>query len=284
MNIKELNEAIDKALKEDYKELQNDKSLDVYRKILNDSAKIDDYVFQDKKHVLVKFHNVNPQDRKQVIILDDKFEERLNKAYDKCIKVNESLKQTESSKKSIKEEMEYNRKIWDLFEENIAEYLNEHGVKPEGNNVMNYISENAAEIVKAVLNKNYDYEEDDQAIFELYYNCPVNITDKAQAIDKLLEEYLAEALKRCLTIEDKLLQISSLDKNESVTDKKSMKEDKASNWKVIYHLEGDVELDIPAKDKDDSLKKAYDKLSKLSFKDLDLEYDLSYKCIKNQKV
>jgi hypothetical protein len=111
-----------------------------------------------------------------------------------------------------------------LFEESIAEYLNEHGVKPEGNNVMNYISENAAEIVKAVLNKNYDYEEDDQAIFELYYNCPINITDKTQAIDKLLEEYLAESLKRCLTIEDKLLQISSLDKNESVIDKKSIKE------------------------------------------------------------
>lgn len=131
---------------------------------------------------------------------------------------------SESSKKSIKEEMEYNRKIWDLFEENIAEYLNEHGVKPDGNNVMNYISENAAEIVKAVLEKEYNYEEDDQAIFELYYNCPIHFTDKAQAVDKLLEEYLAESLKRCLTIEDKLLQISSLDKNESVTDKKSIKE------------------------------------------------------------
>ena len=196
----------------------------------------------------------------------------------------ESVKQTKSTKKSIKEEMEYNRKIWDIFEENVAEYLNEHGVKPEGNNVMNYISKNAAEIVKAVLNKNYNYEEDDQAIFELYYNCPIHFTDKAQAIDKLLEEYLAESLKRCLTIEDKLLQISSLDKNESVTDKKSMKEAKTSNWKVIYHLEGDVKLDIQAEDENDSLKKAYDKLSKLSFRELDSVYDLNYKCIKNQKV
>lgn len=257
MNIKELNEAIDKALKEDYKELQNDKSLDVYRKILNGSVKIDDYVFQDKKHVLVKFHNVVPQDRKQVIILDDKFEERLNKAYDKCIKVNESLKQTKSDKKSvnesyvvkekddcpiyntvgceecdmaaeglcligtdirefkqdnqnesaidkknIKEEMEYNKKIWDIFEENIAEYLKEQGVTFD--NAAEYIAKNGKEIIKAVLEKEYDYEEDDQAIFELYYNCPINFTDKAQAIDKLLEEYLAESLKRCLTLTDKL--------------------------------------------------------------------------------
>ena len=276
MNIKELNEAIDKALKEDYKELQNDKSLDVYRKILNDNVKIDDYVFQDKKHVLVKFHNVVPKDRKQVIILDDKFEERLNKAYDKCIKVNESLKQTKSDKKSVKEEMEYNRKIWDLFEENIAEYLNEHGVKPEGNNVMNYVSENAAEIVKAVLNKNYNYEEDDQAIFELYYNCPIHFTDKAQAIAKLLEEYLAESLKRCLTIEDKLLQISSLDKNESVTDKKSMKEsvtDKKGlnedvntvyvliNNKVALNFEQDFNFAIDVLDAD-GLKKRAEELDK----------------------
>ena len=99
-----------------------------------------------------------------------------------------------------------------------------------------------------------------------------------------MEEYLAEALKRCLTIEDKLLQISSLDKNESVTDKKNMKEAKTSNWKVIYHLEGDIELDIQAEDEDDSLKKAYDKLSKFSFRELDSVYDLNYKCIKNQKV
>lgn len=67
----------------------------------------------------------------------------------------------------------------------------------------------------------------------MYYNCPINFTDKAQAIDKLLEEYLAESLKRCLTIEDKLLQISSLDKNESVTDKKSMKEEKESFETVL---------------------------------------------------
>lgn len=93
------------SMKEDYSELKNDKSLDVYRKILNDNVKIDDYVFQDKKHVLVKFHNVTPKDRKQVIILDDKFEERLNKTYDKCRKVNESLKQTKSSKKSMKEDV-----------------------------------------------------------------------------------------------------------------------------------------------------------------------------------
>ena len=171
-----------------------------------------------------------------------------------------------SDSKSIKEEVEYNRKIWDLFEENIAEYLNEHGVKPEGNNVMNYISENAAEIVKAVLNKNYNYEEDDQAIFELYYNCPINITDKAQAIDKLLEEYLAEALKRCLTIEDKLLQISSLDKNESVIDKKSMKEDINTvyvliNNKVALNFEQDFDFATEVLDAD-GLKKRAEELDK----------------------
>ena len=98
MNIRELNEAIDRALNED-------KSLDKYRAILDGNEKIDGYIFQDKKHVLVKFHNVTPKDRKQVIILDDKFEERLNKAYDKCRKVNESLKQTKSSKKSMKEDV-----------------------------------------------------------------------------------------------------------------------------------------------------------------------------------
>ena len=111
-------------------------------------------------------------------------------------------------KKSMKEEMEYNRRIWDIFEENIAEYLKEQGVKPEGNNVMEYVSKNAREIVEAVLNKEYNYEEDVQAIFELYYNCPIHFTDKVQAINNLLEEYLAESLKRCLTIEDKLIQLS----------------------------------------------------------------------------
>lgn len=181
-----------------------------------------------------------------------------------------------STKNSVKEELEYNRKIWDLFEENIAEYLNEQGVKPEGNNVMEYISKNAAEIVKAVLNKNYNYEEDDQAIFELYYNCPIHFTDKAQAIAKLLEEYLAESLKRCLTIEDKLLQISSLDKNESVTDKKSMKEsvtDKKGlnedvntvyvliNNKVALNFEQDFNFAIDVLDAD-GLKKRAEELDK----------------------
>lgn len=87
------------SLKEDYSKLQNDKSLDKYRAILDGNEKIDGYIFQDKKHVLIKFHNVTPKDRKQVIILDDKFEERLNKAYDKCRKVNESL----NAKKAMKE-------------------------------------------------------------------------------------------------------------------------------------------------------------------------------------
>ena len=172
----------------------------------------------------------------------------------------------DADKKSVKEEMEYNRKIWDLFEENIAEYLNEHGVKPEGNNVMNYISENAAEIVKAVLEKEYNYEEDDQAIFELYYNCPIHFTDKAQAIDKLLEEYLAESLKRCLTIEDKLLQISSLDKNESVIEKKSIKEDVNTvyvliNNKVALNFEQDFNFATEVLDAD-GLKRHAEELDK----------------------
>ena len=146
---------------------------------------------------------------------------------------NKVTNESVADKKSMKEEMEYNRRIWDIFEENIAEYLKEHGVKPEGNNVMKYISKNAREIVEAVLNKEYNYEEDVQAIFELYYNCPIHFTDKVQAINNLLEEYLAESLKRCLTIEDKLTQLSSLDKNESVIEKKSMKEEKESFETVL---------------------------------------------------
>lgn len=231
MNIKELNEAIDKALCEKV-EYINEWSI-----YYIDDVEPDECFEEDEAGAWQRFEEV--KDKVAQLVkktykidgneMDTVAEDVLYDYRDKS----ESVKQTKSTKKSIKEEMEYNRKIWDLFEENIAEYLNEHGVKPEGNNVMNYISENAAEIVKAVLNKNYNYEEDDQVIFELYYNCPINITDKAQAIDKLLEEYLAESLKRCLTIEDKLLQISSLDKNESVTDKKSMKEEKESFETVL---------------------------------------------------
>lgn len=88
-HIEQIMEEEGYPIDEDYSDLQNDKSLDVYRKVLNGNKIIDDYVFQDKKHVLVKFHNVKAQDRKQVIILDDKFEERLNKAYNKCKKVAE---------------------------------------------------------------------------------------------------------------------------------------------------------------------------------------------------
>lgn len=231
MNIKELNEAIDKALCEKV-EYINEWSI-----YYIDDVEPDECFEEDEAGAWQRFEEV--KDKVAQLVkktykidgneMDTVAEDVLYDYRDKS----ESVKQTKSTKKSIKEEMEYNRKIWDLFEENIAEYLNEHGVKPEGNNVMNYISENAAEIVKAVLNKNYNYEEDDHVIFELYYNCPINITDKAQAIDKLLEEYLAESLKRCLTIEDKLLQISSLDKNESVTDKKSMKEEKESFETVL---------------------------------------------------
>ena len=132
----------------------------------------------------------------------------LNETSDTAVNAVADKRKDAFDKKSMKEEMEYNRRIWDIFEENIAEYLKEQGVKPDGNNVMKYISKNAREIVEAVLNKEYNYEEDVQAIFELYYNCPIHFTDKVQAINNLLEEYLAESLKRCLTIEDKLIQLS----------------------------------------------------------------------------
>ena len=132
----------------------------------------------------------------------------LNETSDTAVNAVADKRKDAFDKKSMKEEMEYNRRIWDIFEENIAEYLKEQGVKPDGNNVMKYISKNAREIVEAVLNKEYNYEEDAQAIFELYYNCPIHFTDKVQAINNLLEEYLAESLKRCLTIEDKLIQLS----------------------------------------------------------------------------
>ena len=128
MNIRAINEAIEIAMKEDYKELQNDKSLDIYRKVLDNNEKIDDYIFQDKKHVLIKFHNVTPKDRKQVIILDDKFEERLNKAYDKCRKVNESLN---SEKKTMKESHSFtqdelaNNRFVKLYQK-CYEYRKEH--------------------------------------------------------------------------------------------------------------------------------------------------------------
>lgn len=132
----------------------------------------------------------------------------LNETSDTAVNTVADKRKDAFDKKSMKEEMEYNRRIWDIFEENIAEYLKEQDVKPDGNNVMEYISKNAREIVEAVLNKEYNYEEDAQAIFELYYNCPIHFTDKVQAINNLLEEYLAESLKRCLTIEDKLIQLS----------------------------------------------------------------------------
>ena len=279
MDIKKLTEAISKTLNEKIKPIKAIEPTEEEQAFLDDMAK---KIENEEGISYAELSNLQSLQSQIVWLGDVKLAEWSGIPEEvwniSCI--DESL----NAKKVMKEEMEYNRKIWDIFEENVAEYLNEHGVKPEGNNVMNYISKNAVEIVKAVLEKEYNYEEDDQAIFELYYNCPIHFTDKAQAIAKLLEEYLAEALKRCLTIEDKLLQISSLDKNESVTDKKNMKEAKTSNWKVIYHLEGDIELDIQAEDEDDSLKKAYDKLSKFSFRELDSVYDLNYKCIKNQKV
>lgn len=271
MDIKELNEAISKALREDdFYDTFDALKIEIANDLDNGSLGNNDFELEahiegiDIKDLRKRFREIvlsgiaecvregtNCMDAMEVLISKDSIKAEdfdgiledlynlFNKSDDEIEEIRKGkeinlycnwsielpLKESlNSEKKNLKEEMEYNRKIWDIFEENVAEYLNEHGVKPEGNNVMNYISKNAVEIVKAVLEKEYNYEEDDQAIFELYYNCPIHFTDKAQAIDKLLEEYLAESLKRCLTIEDKLLQISSLDKNESVTDKKSIKE------------------------------------------------------------
>jgi len=220
MDIKKLTEAISKTLNEKIKPIKAIEPTEEEKAFLDDMAR---KIENEEGISYAELSNLQSLQSQIVWLGDVKLAEWSGIPEEvwniSCI--DESLN---SDKKVMKEEMEYKRKIWDIFEENIAEYLNEHGVKPEGNNVMNYISKNAVEIVKAVLEKEYNYEEDDQAIFELYYNCPIHFTYKAQAIDKLLEEYLAESLKRCLTIEDKLIQISSLDKNESVTDKKAMKE------------------------------------------------------------
>lgn len=206
MNIKELNEAIDKALCEKV-EYINEWSI-----YYIDDVEPEEYFEEDEAGAWQRFEEV--KDKVAQLVkktykidgneMDTVAEDVLYDYRDKS----ESVKQTKSSKESMKEEMEYNRRIWDIFEENIAEYLKEQDVKPDGNNVMEYISKNAREIVEAVLNKEYNYEEDAQAIFELYYNCPIHFTDKVQAINNLLEEYLAESLKRCLTIEDKLIQLS----------------------------------------------------------------------------
>jgi len=288
MDIKELNEAISKALREDdFYDTFDALKIEIANDLDNGSLGNNDFELEahiegiDIKDLRKRFREIvlsgiaecvregtNCMDAMEVLISKDSIKAEdfdgiledlynlFNKSDDEIEEIRKGkeinlycnwsielpLKESlNSEKKNLKEEMEYNRKIWDIFEENVAEYLNEHGVKPEGNNVMNYISKNAVEIVKAVLEKEYNYEEDDQAIFELYYNCPIHFTDKAQAIDKLLEEYLAESLKRCLTIEDKLLQISSLDKNESVTDKKVIKE---SNGETVYVLMDADDSDI----------------------------------------
>ena len=123
----------------------------------------------------------------------------LNKAMDKFVEVKEEYMNEEISELSKGQ-----RQLWNFFEQDIAEYVKDKGIKSEGNAVMEYISENAKEIVNNVLTEKYDLEDDERPLINLFLACPIAISEKADKIYTLVEDYLADAIKRCLTIEDKI--------------------------------------------------------------------------------
>lgn len=61
-------------------------------------------------------------------------------------------------------------------------------------------------------------------------------------------------------------------------------EEKSAKYEVIYHLEGDIKLIVAAENEEESVRKAYDKLRNLYFGQLDHDYGLNYKCIKNDLI
>lgn len=104
----------------------------------------------------------------------------------------------------IKESVNKDSAKWNEFETDIAIYLNNKGVKPE--DAMSYINEHAKEIIEEVAVDTEEWQESDEEMLDLYYNCPISRTDVAQKIEEAIIDYLASAIKSCLTIEDKVAQ------------------------------------------------------------------------------
>ena len=137
-DLKKFNEELDRIINEDYSEIQNDKSLDKYREILNNDERIDDYVFfKDKTwYVEVKFNGTIGKDRKQVIKLDDNLKSNLDKVYNKCRKIRESKRRlNESDYEDFDEEnVELNAAL-----EDFELYVNEE-IKPIANKLLKLLS------------------------------------------------------------------------------------------------------------------------------------------------
>ena len=193
---------LDESVNEDYTELQNDKSLDKYRAILNDDGRVDSYVFLDKKHVEVRFTNVYFKDRKQVILLDDKFEERLNKANDKCRKVNESkeLNEVNESVNEAKLDWQYvgddslKSKIDWLYHHNVnynkKQYYAIDDIRDYLKGIKELSDEDIEDLIFLLQHNNKNYRGDQETIInELELN----------AIKKAVNESVNEAEKKYLT-------------------------------------------------------------------------------------
>ena len=118
--------------------------------------------------------------------------------------INEDFK-ANKVRNAIKEEITEDKGFWTEFEWRIAEYLKDKGITEK---IESYTAQHGEEIVDDVLNEFLDEETDREQLIDLWYSCPIFNDDIEDPIFTEMKKSIIKALPRCLSIGDKVFELS----------------------------------------------------------------------------